>query len=91
MTCHGVRRGNSPLRYEVKLPDLGEDTAVEITVSEWIIALGTSIEEGDDLLEITTDKAAFCVPCPKTGVLQEQQVREGDEVRVGQVLCVLDV
>jgi pyruvate/2-oxoglutarate dehydrogenase complex dihydrolipoamide acyltransferase (E2) component len=81
------------MRYEVILPSLGEgeDAVAGGTVSMWLAVPGAEVREGDDLLELCTDKAAFIVPCPKTGVVLEQTVGEGDEIRVGDVLCVLDV
>ncbi|MFP4501932.1 MAG: biotin/lipoyl-containing protein [Candidatus Hydrogenedentota bacterium] len=80
------------MRYEVKLPDLGdEDDAVRGgTVSMWLAREGAQLNQDDDLLELTTDKAAFVVPCPTAGTLTEKHVAEGDEVRVGNVLCVLE-
>lgn len=79
------------MRVEVALPDLGEDGDSEITVSAWLSGVGDALSEGDDLVELTTDKAAFCLPCPRDGTLLAQRVAEGAEVRVGDVLCILDV
>jgi len=79
------------MRYEVKLPDLGEEAADEATVSYWLVEEGDEISESDDLVEMTTDKAAFSVPSPKSGVLLEKLVEEGDDVSVGDVLCILEI
>lgn len=77
--------------FEVKLADLGEDAPEEATVSYWLVEEGDSVGEGEDLVEMTTDKAAFSVPSPKAGVLVEKQVEEGDDVMVGDVICTLEV
>ncbi len=79
------------MRYEVKLPDLGEDAADEATVSYWLVEEGDEVTEADDLVEMTTDKATFSVPSPKSGVLLEKLVEEGDDVSVGDVLCILEI
>ncbi len=79
------------MRYEVKLPSLGEDASDEATVAYWLVEEGDRVKEGEDLVEMTTDKAAFSVPCPKSGTVSEKLVEEGDEVCVGDVLCVLEV
>lgn len=81
------------MRYEVILPSLGEgdDAVTGGAVSMWIAVPGAVLKEGDDLLELCTDKAAFIVPCPKNGTLLELRVTEGDEISVGDVLCVLEV
>lgn len=78
------------MRIEVELPDLGQDAEEKATVTFWLAELGEEVSEGDDLLELTTDKAAFTVPSPKAGVLVERLVEEGDEVCVGDVLCILE-
>ena len=79
------------MKYEVRLPDLGDDAEQKVTVSAWMAELGASLGEGDDLLEITTDKAAFCVPSPKAGTLVETRVTDEETVRVGDVICILEV
>lgn len=81
------------MRFEVILPSLGEeDDAVRGgKISMWLCHTGDHLDQDDDFLEITTDKAAFIVPCPVAGTLVEQCVHEGDSVTVGDVLGVLDV
>ncbi len=79
------------MQIEVTLPDLGEDSVQAVTVSSWLANPGQSLGEGDDLLELTTDKAAFTLPCPRGGTLAQTLVGEGDKIRVGDALCVLEV
>lgn len=80
------------MRVEVPLPSLGEDEdAVRGgTVALWHVQTGAQVREGDDLVELNTDKAAFVVPAPQAGTIVELKVQEGDHVAVGEVLCVLD-
>ncbi len=77
--------------YEVELPELGDDAETEAVVAFWLKDEGDSVTEGEDLIELTTDKAAFTLPSPKTGVLLEKRVDEGDDVTVGDILCTLEV
>lgn len=80
------------MKVKVRLPDMGEETEPKATITMWLADVGSRLGEGDDLVEVTTDKAAFCVPCPAGGgVLVERWAAEGDEVKVGDVICVLDV
>ena len=80
------------MQFEVTLPSFGdEDEEDEATVAYWLANEGDTLEEGDDLIELTTDKAAFTVPCPKAGVLGEKLVDEGQEVCAGDVLCILEI
>jgi pyruvate dehydrogenase E2 component (dihydrolipoamide acetyltransferase) len=76
--------------YEIKLPDLGEDAGDEAIVSFWHFDEGDEINEGDDLVEMTTDKATFNVPSPRSGILSEIVADEGETIKVGEVLALLE-
>jgi pyruvate/2-oxoglutarate dehydrogenase complex dihydrolipoamide acyltransferase (E2) component len=78
---------------EVTLPSLGDDDDAVTggEVSGLLAAEGAAVAEGGDLLELTTDKAAFVVPAPHSGVVRAWRVAEGDTIRVGQLLCILEV
>jgi 2-oxoisovalerate dehydrogenase E2 component (dihydrolipoyl transacylase) len=79
------------VELRVTLPDLGEDSVQGVTVSGWLAQKGAEIAEGDDLIELTTDKAAFTLPAPQSGTVTEWLVNEGDEINVGDPVCVMDV
>ena len=81
------------MEYEVTLPSLGDDDdAVQGgTVALWLAHVGDTLAAEDDLIEITTDKAAFVVPTPKAGTVKRLLVNEGDNVNVGDVLCTFEV
>ena len=74
----------------MKLPSMGEDSPEEAIVSYWLVEEGEEVRKGEDLIELTTDKAAFSLPSPVTGTLVEKLVEEGDEALVGSVLCILE-
>lgn len=74
---------------KVHLPELGEGID-KATVSYWYFQEGEKVNEKDDLVELTTDKATFNLPSPCTGILSEILVREGNAVNVGEVLAVID-
>lgn len=74
---------------EVKLPFLAEGVD-GCTVSFWHVSEGEHVEEGDDLVEMETSKAAFNVPSPCAGTVTEILVGEGDEVKVGYVICIIE-
>ena len=76
---------------DVKLPELGAEAGDEAWVSFWYIEVGEVVEQGDDLVQLLTDKATFDVPSPNGGKVVERLVEEDDEVKVGQVLCRLEV
>jgi pyruvate dehydrogenase E2 component (dihydrolipoamide acetyltransferase) len=74
---------------EVRLPNLGEDAGDEAKVAFWYVDVGEQVEEGDDLVQMLTDKATFDVPSPAAGRLLGQAAEEDQMVKVGQVLCRL--
>lgn len=78
------------MRIDVPLPSLGEDANPEAQVSEWLAKVGDRLDEGDDLVEMVTDKAAFTVPSPQAGVLVETRVTEGADVTVGEIIAILE-
>ncbi|MBP7125940.1 2-oxo acid dehydrogenase subunit E2 [Myxococcota bacterium] len=75
--------------YEFRLPDLGEGIH-EGEVLRWHVKPGEIIPEDAPLVDVETDKAAVTIPSPKGGRVMELRAREGDMVRVGQVLVVLE-
>jgi 2-oxoglutarate dehydrogenase E2 component (dihydrolipoamide succinyltransferase) len=71
------------------LPELGEGIT-KATVSYWYFKEGEKINEKDDLVELTTDKATFNLPSPCSGVISEIYFHEGDTVNVGETLAVIE-
>ena len=74
---------------KVVLPELGEGIE-KATVSYWYFKEGEKVNEKDDLVELTTDKATFNLPSPSTGMLSEIFFHEGDAVNIGEVLAVIE-
>ena len=74
---------------KVALPELGEGIE-KATVSYWYFKEGEKVNEKDDLVELTTDKATFNLPSPCSGTLSEIFFREGDMVNVGETLGTID-
>jgi pyruvate dehydrogenase E2 component (dihydrolipoamide acetyltransferase) len=74
---------------DVKLPSLAEGVE-KATVTYCHKAAGDSVKEGEDLIEMVTDKATFNMPSPSSGVLKEILVTEGDEVMVGQIVARIE-
>ena len=52
----------------------------------WYPEVGDHVEEGQDLCEIETAKAAFVIAAPATGILAEVSVHEGEAVGSEQLL-----
>jgi pyruvate dehydrogenase E2 component (dihydrolipoamide acetyltransferase) len=76
--------------HEFKLPDLGEGIH-EGEIIDVVVSVGDTVEDGQTILVVETDKAAVEVPSPVTGVVKEIKVKPGDMVNVGAVLMTFEV
>ncbi len=74
---------------EFKLPALGENIEQGDLV-RLLIAPGATVSEGQAVMELETDKAVVEVPSSVSGKVQEILVKEGDKIKVGQVIFTLD-
>lgn len=73
---------------EVKLPELGEGIESG-DITNISVKPGDSIEEGQTIMEVETDKAVIPVPAQQGGTIEEVLVSDGDTVSVGQTILTL--
>ena len=74
---------------EIQLPALKDGVdAVEVNAVK--VAVGDVVAPDQPVLEVQADKTALEVTAPTGGRVVEVRVKEGDEVKVGQVYLVLD-
>lgn len=76
--------------YEFKLPDIGEGVA-EGEIVGWLVKAGDLVKEGQDMVEIMTDKATVTIGAPKAGRIAQLNGAVGDTVPVGSVLVIIDL
>ncbi len=74
---------------EFKLPELGENITQGDLV-RLMVAPGTKVSEGQPVMELETDKAVIEVPSSVSGVVKEVKVKEGEKLKVGQVIFTLE-
>ncbi|MBN1587739.1 MAG: 2-oxo acid dehydrogenase subunit E2 [Candidatus Omnitrophica bacterium] len=74
---------------DFKLPELGENIESGDVVGI-LVAVGDSVAKDQPLLELETDKAQVEVPSPAAGTVSEILIKEGDTVKVGQVVMKID-
>jgi pyruvate dehydrogenase E2 component (dihydrolipoamide acetyltransferase) len=74
---------------EIKLPQLGENLTggdvLDVKVKE-----GDTVTQGQPLLEVEAEKSTVEVPAPLAGRVAKLLVKKGDNIQVGQALCVID-
>lgn len=58
-------------------------------IIEWFVSEGDTIDKGDDVLDIDTDKIAGTLESPVAGLVRRRVAEAGDELPIGAVLAVL--
>jgi pyruvate dehydrogenase E2 component (dihydrolipoamide acetyltransferase) len=74
---------------KVILPQLGEGID-KATVSYWYFQVGERVSEKEDLVELATDKATFNLPSPASGTISQIFFQEGQSVKVGDTLALIE-
>ncbi|MCE7906185.1 MAG: 2-oxoglutarate dehydrogenase complex dihydrolipoyllysine-residue succinyltransferase [Anaerolineae bacterium CFX3] len=77
------------MTVNITVPELGE-SVLDATVSAWLKQEGDFVNMGDVLVELETDKVNVEVGAKVSGVLQKIQAPKGSDVKVGDVLGLLD-
>jgi pyruvate dehydrogenase E2 component (dihydrolipoamide acetyltransferase) len=71
------------------LPELGENVTAGDVVRV-LVAVGDTVAKEQAILELETDKATIEVPSSVAGTVKEVRVKQGDRIKVGQVVLTLD-
>ncbi|MFL5890693.1 MAG: multifunctional oxoglutarate decarboxylase/oxoglutarate dehydrogenase thiamine pyrophosphate-binding subunit/dihydrolipoyllysine-residue succinyltransferase subunit, partial [Solirubrobacteraceae bacterium] len=71
---------------DIVTPTAGESVS-EGTLVEWHVAAGDTVEDGQPIAEISTDKIDVELPSPSAGTITEVLVDEGATDSVGQVIA----
>jgi len=74
---------------EFRLPELGENIDQGDLV-RLMVSPGSSIAEGQPVMELETDKAVVEVPSSVTGTVKEVRVKEGQKIKVGEVIFTVE-
>ncbi|MGF9698057.1 2-oxoglutarate dehydrogenase complex dihydrolipoyllysine-residue succinyltransferase [Paenibacillus sp. MABNR03] len=73
---------------EIKVPAMGE-SITEGTVSRWLVKEGETVNQGDVLLELETDKVNIEISAEESGVLEKIIRQEGETVEIGETIGTL--
>lgn len=74
---------------KIVVPELGE-SVVEATVGQWRKQQGDLVAVGDVLVELETEKVDLEVGAERSGVLARIERKEGEDVKIGDLLGVID-
>lgn len=83
------RSTDKPAASEFRLQELGENISQGDLV-RLMVAPGTKVSEGQPVMELETDKAVVEVPSSVSGVVKELKVKEGEKIKVGQLIFTLE-
>lgn len=77
------------MAMSIKVPSPGESIN-EVTVSKWLKQVGDYVKLDEPLVELESEKATFEVNAEKAGILTKQLAKEGDEIKVGDIIVEID-
>ena len=75
--------------YDFKFADIGEGIH-EGNILKWEVEVGGTIEEGETLVVIETDKVNAEIPSPVSGTIKKLGPAVGETVHVGETLALID-
>ncbi len=79
------------MKKTVIIPRLGSsDESDEVRILRWLKAEGAQVQKGEALLEVETDKVNVEIESPDEGELQEVMRAEGDFVKFGAAVAVVE-
>lgn len=73
---------------EMKVPSPGESIS-EVEIATWLVSDGDYVEKDQAIAEVDSDKATLELPAEQAGIIT-LKAAEGDVVKVGQVVCLID-
>ena len=73
----------------ILMPKMGESIA-EATVIRWLKNVGERVEKDEPIVEIATDKVDSEIPSTEAGILVKQLYKDGDVVKVGEAVAMID-
>lgn len=76
-------------QFELIMPKMGESIS-EATVIRWLKNEGDRVEADEAILEVATDKVDSEVPSSEAGILQKVLFGEGDVVKVGEPVAIIE-
>ena len=74
---------------EIAVPELGEGIT-EVTVVRWLKMAGDTIDEGDPIAAVETDKASMEIESPVSGRVTALLVEVGDSPEVGDPIALIE-
>src|SRR4029078_3968283 len=81
--------GEPRMPVELTVPQLGE-SITEAVVGKWHKKVGESVKEDEAVVVLETDKVTVDVPAPMAGAIFSLSRKEGEKMKVGEVLGTIE-
>lgn len=79
------------MKTEVVIPRLGSsDESDTVKVLRWLKQPGETVQKGEPLLEVETDKVNVEIEAPDGGLLSEIRAQQGEAVTFNSVVAVIE-
>ena len=75
---------------DIVAPSAGESVS-EGTLLEWLVKPGDSVDDGQTIVEFSTDKVDVELPAPASGKITELLAESGDTIAVGQLIARMEL
>lgn len=83
-----LKKTKANMTIEIKVPALGESVS-SASIAKIYKKVGESANADETIFELETDKVTLEVSAPSSGVISELKVKEGDEVKVGDLMAIM--
>ena len=70
----------------LRLPELSRGSKGSV-ITAWHVALNGHVKKGEDIVEVSTDKATFDVPSPCDGTLTRIMKSPGETVEKDEIIA----
>jgi 2-oxoglutarate dehydrogenase E2 component (dihydrolipoamide succinyltransferase) len=77
------------MKVDVTIPELAESVS-EAIIGDWLKKPGEFVEEGEQLVEVETDKVILEITAPQTGELTSIAKHKNEHVQSNEVIAVID-
>ncbi len=77
----------SAAKTDLRVPDIGDFDAVDVI--EVLIKAGDSVENGQSVIVLESDKASMEVPAEAAGTVDSVAIKVGDKVKQGDLIATL--
>lgn len=74
---------------DIKVPAVGESIS-EVTLLKWLKKDGEYVERDEVIAELESEKATFEVNAEKAGIIKLAAIKEGDSIKIGELLASID-